>query len=57
VRQSISSVAVLPEAVVEAAIARLRADLDSGAWQRRHGHLSERGAVDLGYRIVVAGAA
>lgn len=34
---------------------RLRADLDSGAWHRRHrGLLGER-SVDYGYRLVVAG--
>lgn len=36
-------------------IARLEADLASGAWQARHGHLLEREELDLGYRLVVAG--
>lgn len=37
-----------------AGLARLRADLDSGAWMARHGHLLEREALDVGYRLVVA---
>ena len=36
-------------------IALLEADLASGAWQARHGHLLEREELDLGYRLVVAG--
>jgi len=34
-------------------VARLRRDLDDGAWRRRHGHLLDRGEIDLGYRLVV----
>jgi SAM-dependent methyltransferase len=37
-------------------LARLRADLESGAWQDRHGHLLGVESMDLGYRIVVAEA-
>ncbi|MCZ8325209.1 MAG: class I SAM-dependent methyltransferase [Sphingomonadaceae bacterium] len=36
-------------------IARLEADLASGTWQARHGHLLDREELDLGYRLVVAG--
>jgi SAM-dependent methyltransferase len=32
----------------------LRADLESGAWSARYGHLLAREEVDLGYRLVVA---
>jgi hypothetical protein len=39
---------------VEPGLARLRADLADGTWERRHGHLRRRDAVDLGYRLVVA---
>lgn len=35
-------------------LARLRADLASGAWHARHGHLLGADALDLGYRLVVA---
>lgn len=33
---------------------RLAADLASGVWHSRHGHLLELDALDLGYRLVVA---
>ena len=33
---------------------RLRADLASGAWHARYGHLLAADALDLGYRLVVA---
>ena len=35
-----------------AGLARLRADLSSGRWAERHGHLMALEALDLGYRIV-----
>lgn len=38
----------------EAGLARLRADLASGAWQARHAHLLAKDALDIGYRLVVA---
>lgn len=34
--------------------ARLPADLDSGAWERRFGHLRALDSLDAGYRLVVA---
>ncbi|MCC5951118.1 MAG: class I SAM-dependent methyltransferase [Acidimicrobiia bacterium] len=33
---------------------RLRADLESGAWERRHGHLLHQDTFDGGYRIAIA---
>ncbi len=57
VRAASSTFASLPASVVEPAIARLREDLRSGAWQRRHAHLLERESVDYGYRLVLAGDA
>lgn len=39
---------------VSGPIAQLEADLASGTWQARHGHLLEREELDLGYRLVVA---
>jgi len=35
-------------------LARLRADLASGDWDRRYGALRARDSIDLGYRLVVA---
>ncbi|MFF4101232.1 class I SAM-dependent methyltransferase [Streptomyces sp. NPDC001903] len=55
VRAASSTFATLPPSVVEPAMERLRADLASGAWQRRHAHLLGRESVDYGYRLVVAG--
>jgi SAM-dependent methyltransferase len=57
VRGAISSFARLGEADLADGLARLRADLDSGSWERRHGALRERDALDLGYRLVVAESA
>ncbi len=37
---------------VEPGLQRLAADLDSGAWHRRHGSLLREPSVDLGYRLV-----
>ena len=38
----------------EEGLERLRADLASGAWHARHGHLLAEDALDIGYRLVVA---
>ena len=35
-------------------LAALRADLESGAWQRRYGALLQREELDVGYRLIVA---
>ncbi len=37
-------------------VERLRSDLESGAWHRRHGHLLELDELELGYRLVIAPA-
>ncbi len=34
--------------------ARLRDDIDSGAWDRAHGHLRQQDVFDAGYRIAIA---
>ena len=36
----------------EAGLAKLRADLSSGRWAERNGHLLALEALDVGYRIV-----
>jgi SAM-dependent methyltransferase len=51
-RAAISAFAMIGD--VEPGLARLRADLDDGSWQRRHGDLLELAELDLGYRLVVA---
>ena len=54
VRDGISVFRMLPEDEVATAVARLRADLDSGAWERRYADVLERDELDLGFRVVVA---
>ncbi|MEU6441443.1 class I SAM-dependent methyltransferase [Streptomyces sp. NPDC047046] len=55
VRAASSTFAQLPDSVVEPAVARLRADLESGEWHRRHAELLTRESVDYGYRLLIAG--
>lgn len=38
----------------DARLARLRHDIESGAWAARHHDLLEQDAIDLGYRLIVA---
>jgi SAM-dependent methyltransferase len=54
VRSNISVFQLLAPQDVDRAIARLAADLESGAWHERHADLLDRDALDLGYRLVVA---
>ena len=53
IRSGSSSFWLLDE--VEAGLERLRADLDSGEWERRYGALLECDSYDAGYRLIVAG--
>jgi SAM-dependent methyltransferase len=52
VRSAISTFSKIGD--VEAALARLHSDLKDGTWNRRHGHLLNQSALDLGYRLVIA---
>jgi hypothetical protein len=54
VRASISTFAMLPHAVVARGMARLAADLASGAWAARNVELLQREALDLAYRLIVS---
>lgn len=54
IRAGMSGFARLDEAVIARGAARLAADLDSGAWERRFGHLRALDSLDAGYRLVVA---
>jgi SAM-dependent methyltransferase len=53
VRAGISTLAKRSEDELAEGLARLRADLDSGAWARRHADLLELDELDLGYRLLV----
>jgi hypothetical protein len=50
VRQAIST---FSKATRAAGIDRLRDDLETGEWQRRHGALLTQDSLDLGYRLLV----
>jgi SAM-dependent methyltransferase len=54
VREGISVFHLLPEDEVAQALERLRADLGSGAWERRNAEILDLDEMDLGYRIVLA---
>ena len=56
-RQACSAWSFVPEEEVERAVARLRADLDSGAWDRAHGYLRTQPTFDGCMVLVVGGAA
>jgi SAM-dependent methyltransferase len=54
VRAGMSGFALLDQRVVDAGVARLEADLDSGAWEHRFGHIRSLDALDVCYRLVVS---
>jgi len=54
VRSAISGFALAEVEHYREGLALLDADLRSGAWHRRYGHLLDRETLDLGYRLVVA---
>jgi hypothetical protein len=47
----------MDQGCVEAGLARLARDLDSGEWARRNADLLDLEELDAGYRLVVAPAA
>jgi SAM-dependent methyltransferase len=49
-----SALALIPEADRADGMRRLQADLDTGEWHRRWGHLLALDELDLGYRVVAA---
>jgi SAM-dependent methyltransferase len=54
VRAGTSPFRVRPPEEVEAALARLREDLESGRWHERNAGLLELDELDLGYRLLVS---
>jgi SAM-dependent methyltransferase len=54
VRANISTFSLLPVSEIEAGLARLANDLDSGAWDTRFARLREQERLDVGYRLLVA---
>jgi SAM-dependent methyltransferase len=55
VRANASGLALADPAVIARGVQRLEADLNSGAWQRRHDDLSTQDSIDLGYRLLISG--
>lgn len=53
VRAGISAFALMDQTCVEAGLARLARDLESGRWARRNADLLELDELDCGYRLVV----
>src|SRR5262245_57795773 len=53
VRAGISGFARLDQDVVAHGIARLKADLESGAWEERFGHIRSLDSLDVCYRLLV----
>jgi SAM-dependent methyltransferase len=51
-RAATSGFARMPSAVVERVTTAVRQDLESGAWDRRHGHLRHIPAFDAGLRLI-----
>jgi SAM-dependent methyltransferase len=54
VRANISVFSLLPSDEVDAMVAALRDDLESGAWEQRHGELLDRDELDVGLRLLIA---
>lgn len=54
VRAGTSGFALLDQDTVARGLDRLKSDLESGAWERRFGHLRTLDALDLGYRLLVS---
>jgi SAM-dependent methyltransferase len=57
VRRNISNFALADDAAVQRGLEALRADLASGAWDGRHGHLRSQAEIDLGHRLFIANLA
>jgi SAM-dependent methyltransferase len=56
IQQGMSWLAQLPPDVRARGAARLEEDLESGGWDRRHGHLRRLDHLDVGYRLITAGS-
>ena len=57
IRRNISNFALAEEAIVTRGLKALQADLESGAWDRKHGHLRSLPEIDIGHRLLVANLA
>ena len=53
IRAGMSGFALLEQDVVDRGVTRLKADLESGQWERRFGHLRSLDALDICYRLLI----
>ena len=51
-RANTSGFALAEPAVVDRGVARLRDDLESGAWEEKHGQLQRQSTFDAGFRFI-----
>ena len=56
VRAGMSAFTLLTPPETEPGLRRLAADLESGAWDERHGHLRDLDELDCGHRLIVSDA-
>lgn len=54
IRAGMSAFGLLDEAELRPGLQRLRADLRSGSWDARNGHLRHLGELDCGLRLIIA---
>jgi SAM-dependent methyltransferase len=54
VQRGMSLFSMTPKDQVEEGLTRLRLDLSTGEWQRRHGDLLAKPELDLGYRLLIS---
>lgn len=54
IRKNISNFALASVEEITRGLARLRADLESSAWERKYAHLRSLAELDLGHRLLVA---
>jgi ubiquinone/menaquinone biosynthesis C-methylase UbiE len=52
IRNGISSFAKMPEAELDRGVTSLREDLETKAWDRKHGYLRQQPEYDAGYRFI-----
>jgi SAM-dependent methyltransferase len=52
-RSATSGFARMPAGVVRRVVADVKRDLESGVWEKRHGHLRELDQLDVGLRLIV----
>jgi hypothetical protein len=55
VRAGMSGIQLLDQDVIDRAVAQLASDINDGSWARRNAELVHLDALDVGFRLVIAG--